>query len=369
MTGLSVNFLGIDRCFAEHQENLCSIYKDIGSTGQVVGGSHVSLFEENCGQIANRNYSVSVANASDGLYLALLASGIGPGNEVLTTAYSFFATAESISRTGATPIFVDVDDHYHLDLNKAKDKISPRTCAIVVVNLFGNCMDFDEVTAFAKENNLMLFEDAAQSLFSKWKNTPSGNLGVASVYSFAPSKNIPGFSHGGCVVTDNEELAQQIRILKLHGKVNGQHIAIGYNSIMSSFEAAQINYFLNFADVWQNRRTQIADYYISELNGLVTLPTTRNGATHSWHKFVIACGARNNIRKKLLEHGVETGVHYTTIIPHEPIYQEQRFKTFNNTRSYPKAEALANSSLSLPIYPELTDIEVEYIVKCLRTSL
>jgi len=361
MTGSSkIKFLGIDRCFSDNQGQLCNIYRSVGTSGQVVGGPHVTFFENNCKQISNRQYAISVANASDGLFLSLIAAGIGPGDEILTTAYSFFATAESISRTGATPIFVDVDDHYHLDLSKAI--VSERTRAIVVVNLFGDCVNFNEFEEFANRHSLLLFEDAAQSLYSSWNNIPSGKLGVASIYSFAPSKNIPGFSHGGCVVTDNEQIYRDVLVRKLHGKWNGLHEIIGYNSIMSSFEAAQINYFMEMSDSWQARRTSIAEYFNNELQHLVEIPKTREHVVHSWHKYVIKPDNRTHVQECLTNSGIETSIHYAKLIPHEPAYNEKLGK-------YPVAQALSNCSLTIPLYPELNDSEVEYIVKCLRTCL
>ena len=354
-----IKYLGIDRCFKQHQNELVNIYKDIGLSGQVVGGKHVKEFENNCASISNRKYAVSVANASDGLFFALSALGIKKGDEVLTTAYSFHATAESILRTGATPIFVDVDNHYHIDINKIKT--TDKTKAIVVVNLFGDCMNFNKITDFANNNNIHLIEDAAQSLMASWNNIPSGKLGVAGVYSFAPSKNLPGFSHGGCVVTDNEELFNTINIKKLHGKDDGKHVMLGYNSIMSSFEAGQINFFMTLRNNWQQRRTSIANRYINGLKDVVQTPLTRDGTVHGWHKFVLRTGNRDYVKQQLHDKNIECGVHYPTITPNEPL--------FKTSEIFRNAELLASESLSLPIYPELTDEEVEYIIKSVRTSV
>ena len=357
MISSKIKYLGIDRCFKQHQDELVNIYKDVGLSGQVVGGKHIKEFENNCALVSDRKYAVSVANASDGLFFALSALGIKKGDEVLTTSYSFHATAESILRTGATPIFVDVDEHYHININKIE--ITNNTKAIVVVNLFGNCMNFNEITEFANSNNLHLVEDAAQSLMASWNNIPSGKLGIVGVYSFAPSKNLPGFSHGGCVVTDNKELFNTINVKKLHGKDNGEHVMLGYNSIMSSFEAAQLNYFFNLKEVWQQRRTYIANMYISNLANVVQTPLTRENTVHGWHKFVIRTKNRNKLKQHLLDNNIEAGIHYPVITPNEPLFKTS--KTFNN------AELLASERLSLPIYPELSDIEVNFIIETIRT--
>ena len=364
MTSSKIKYLGIDKCFERHQDRLLKIYSEIGCSGQVVGGPHVEEFENNCKSVAQRKHAVSVANASDGVYFALKALGVGAGDEVLTPAYSFHATAESILRTGATPIFVDVDEHYHLDITKAEEKLTEKTTAIVVVNLFGDCMDFDLLTTFTNKHNLFLIEDAAQSLFSYYNDTPSGKLGHISVYSFAPSKNIHGFSHGGCVLTDMDEVDSTIRSMKLHGKTDKGYTMLGYNSIMSSLEAGHLNYLFKFADVWQRRRTTIANRYIEGLNSLpsfVGLPLTRNNTIHSWHKFVIRVdnNFRDDLRNYLLENNIESGVHYPTITPQEPL--------FNDKGKYDNASLLAQESLSLPIHPELTNDEVDYVINVIRT--
>lgn len=359
MISSKIKFLGLDRCFEQHQENLLNIYKTIGLTGQVVGGEHVSKFEDTCAFISKRKYAVSVANATDGVFFALKALGIKEGDEVLTTSYSFHATAESILRTGATPVFVDVDDHYHIDLVEAEQHITPKTKAIVIVNLFGDCMALDSLQKFANKHNLLLVEDAAQSLMAKYNNVPSGKFGIASVYSFAPSKNIPGFSHGGCVVTDNEDVYNKVKTMKLHGKDSSGHSVLGYNSIMSSFEAGQINYFLTLRNNWQNRRHQIANIYISGLRDVVKTPLTRNATTHGWHKFVIRAFNRDSLKTHLNNNNIECGIHYSTLTPNEPL--------FNSSTAFKNAELLASESLSLPIYPELTNKEVDYIIETICT--
>jgi dTDP-4-amino-4,6-dideoxygalactose transaminase len=352
-----IKYLGIDRCFKQHQDKLVDIYKSIGLTGQVVGGEHIKEFEDTCALISNRKYAVSVANASDGLFFALKALGIKEGDEVLTTAYSFHATAESILRTGATPVFVDVDDHYHIDISKAE--VTTNTKAMIVVNLFGDCMNFNDAIQFTSTNNIHLIEDAAQSLMASYNNVPSGKLGITSVYSFAPSKNIPGFSHGGCVLTDDEGIKKSISTMKLHGKDSHGHSVLGYNSIMSSFEAGQINFFMTLADGWQQRRTSIANRYINSLKDVVQTPLSRDGTIHGWHKFVLRTCNRDALKQHLIDKNIECGVHYSTITPNEPLFKTS--KTFKN------AELLSSESLSLPIYPELTDVEVEYIIKSVRT--
>jgi len=355
---MAIKFLGLDRCFKQHQDALTSIYCDVGLSGHVVGGKHVADFENNCAEIADRKYAISTANASDGLFFTLSSLGITTNDEVLTTAYSFHATAESILRTNATPVFVDVTDDYLLDLSHAEKLITNNTKAIIIVNLFGNCFNFKKVQDFAKKHNILVIEDAAQSFMSSWNNIPSGKLGIASVYSFAPSKNVPGFSHGGCVLTDDENLYKHILAQKLHGKQYNKHTMVGYNSIISSFEAAQLNFFFTLKEEWQQRREYIAKRYVNGLINLVKLPHTNNNVKHCWHKFVINTIDRDELAKFLRINNIEYGIHYNTISPNELI--------FNNSLTYTNASKLSNTCLSLPMYPELENYEVDYIIKTIQ---
>ena len=355
---MAIKFLGLDQCFAEHKYILTDIYCEVGLSGQVVGGEHVSEFEDNCRNLASRKYAISTANASDGLFFALNALGIHHGDDVLTTAYSFHATAESILRAGATPIFVDVTDDYLIDLDKASSAITDQTKAIIIVNLFGNCINFDEVRHFADKHNIAIIEDAAQSLMASWDNIPSGKLGIASVYSFAPSKNIPSFSHGGCVLTDDFGLYNHITSQKLHGRQGTKHTMVGYNSIISAFEAAQLNYFFTLKHKWQAHRRGVASQYINGLAHLLQTPPTNDKVINGWHKFVIKTDKRDQLATFLNNHDIQVGIHYNTISPNEPV--------FNNTHSYDVATALSSISLSLPIYPELRDQEVQYIINTIQ---
>ncbi len=350
--------MNLGRMFDQHKEELTKIFAEVGSTGQYVNGAPVYDFELNCGAIAQRFCAVSVATATDGLYLTMKAMGIGEGDEVITTAYSFIATAEAIAKTGAKAVFVDVDDHYHLDLKQAEKLITCRTKAMLIVNLFGDMMDYNALNKFILKHKLLVIEDAAQSFGSLFNGIPSGAYGFASVYSFSPSKQISGMGHGACVVTDDQSVADKVKMLARHGQFNGRFEIPGHNSIMSSMEADWLNYFIGIRSELIQRRNEIANMYLKELSGLkqIQMPLTRLSTAHSWHKFVVRVddGSRNIFRYLLEEKGIQTQIHYPELLP-EAMY-------FDDNGSYPNAKRLSGQSVSLPIYPELTDEEVWTII-------
>lgn len=357
-----IPYMNLGRMFEQHEDELTKIFKEIGASGKYVNGAAVTDFELNCSAVAARPYAVSVATATDGLYLLMKAMDIGEGDEVITTAYSYIATAEAIAKTGATAVFADVDDHYHIDLDYADSIVQPNTKAMLIVNLFGDMMDYDALNAFAKKNNLLIIEDAAQSFGSSYGGVPSGAYGYASVYSFSPSKQISGMGHGACVVTDDKILANRVKMLARHGQWGGRFECPGHNSIISSTEAGWLNYFIGIREELLQRRREIANMYVRELSGLsqIKMPLVRLGTTHSWHKFVIRVddGDRDMFQNKLNEAGIETQIHYRELMP--------RAMYFYNYKEYPNAQRLSEQSISLPIYPELTDEEVWTIINEIR---
>ena len=355
--------MNLGRMFDQHKDELTKIFAEVGSAGKYVNGLSVSDFEYNCLSISNRPYALSCATATDGLYILMKAMGIGPGDEVITTAYSYIATAEAIAKTGATPLFADVDDHYQIDLEYANSIVQPNTKAMLIVNLFGDMMDYDALNKFAKKNDLVIIEDAAQSFGSSYGGIPSGAYGVASVYSFSPSKQISGMGHGACIVFNDWKLENKIHMLARHGKFNGRFECPGMNSIMSTMEAEWLNYFIGKRGELLRRRNEIANMYLNELSDLETIkmPLKRMGAAHSWHKFVVRVEepAKQSIFQARLEwEGIETQVHYPELQAHATY--------FENKKVYPNAERLRDQSVSLPIYPELTDEEVYYIITAIR---
>ncbi len=361
MTQSNIKFIGINRLFNNYRNEYLEATEKVLSSGMVVGGPHVDEFEKNLSRISNRKHAISVTSCTDALFFILTACGIGKGDEVITTSYSFIATASAILRTGATPVFVDIDEHYHLNLAHVRKAKTGRTKAVLAVNLLGDCVDFTAFEKYCNSNNLLLIEDAAQSFGAKNGDTPSGKLGIASAYSFSPMKTLPCFGIAGAVVTDDEDIANKCRCLRRHGKSNESPSStmLGYNSVMPADKAAQLNISLKYMNQWQERRSIIADRYIAGIDGVrdIITPHTRDRVAHCWHKFMIRTSKRDKLQKHLADNGIQTQVHYKVPLPSEPIFGAK------NPDSYRQAINYSKTCLSLPIYAELKDEEVDYIIE------
>jgi dTDP-4-amino-4,6-dideoxygalactose transaminase len=364
MTHFDIKFIGLDRLFNNYRKEYLEATEKVLSSGMVVGGQHVSEFEQNLAKISNRTYAISVTSCTDALFFILTACGIGEGDEVITTAYSFIATASAILRTGATPVFADIDEHYHLDLKHVRKVRTDKTRAVLVVNLLGDCVDFSAFEEYCSSENLLLIEDAAQSFGARHHNTPSGKLGLASAFSFSPMKTLPCFGIAGAVVTDDQQIAETCRCLRRHGKSDESpsSVMLGYNSVIPADKAAQLNISLKYMGHWQERRLVIANRYIARLDGVgdVITPKTRYSTVHCWHKFIIRTSRRDELQKHLLHKGIQTQIHYKIPLPFEPIFGDR------DPDSYVQSINYSQTSLSLPIYAELTDGEVDYIIQQIR---
>ncbi len=365
MTQSNIKFIGLDRLFNNYRNEYLEATEKVLSSGMVVGGPHVEEFENNLLNITNRKYAISVTSCTDALFFILTSCGIGNGDEVITTSYSFIATASAILRTGAKPVFVDIDEHYHLNLDQVKAARTDNTRAVLAVNLLGDCVDFTAFEKYCRNEDILLIEDAAQSFGARNGNTPSGKLGTASALSFSPMKTLPCFGIAGAVVTDDVDIADKCKCLRRHGKSNESpsSIMLGYNGVMPSDKAAQLNISLKYMDKWQGKRAVIAEKYIAGLDGVgdIITPKTRNDVTHCWHKFMIRTSGRDELQKHLANKGIPTQVHYKVPLPSEPIFGDK------NPESYVQSINYSLTSLSLPIYAELTDEEVDYIIQQIRT--
>ncbi|MCK5506649.1 MAG: DegT/DnrJ/EryC1/StrS family aminotransferase [Thermodesulfovibrionia bacterium] len=367
MTQFNIKFIGLNRLFDDHRKEYLEATEEVLNSGIAVGGPHIAAFEKNLTQITKRKYAVSVASCTDALFFILTACGIGKGDEVITTSYSFIATASAILRTGATPVFADIDDHYHLNLEEVRKKKTDRTKAVLAVNLLGDCVDFPAFEEYCRKEDLLLIEDAAQSFGARHGSVPSGKLGIASALSFSPMKTVPCFGIAGAIVTDDEDVFNVCGSLRRHGKVNEspQSVMLGYNSVLPTDKAAQLNITIKYMDKLQEKRSEIADKYITGLarTGDIVTPLTREGTVHCWHKFMIRTSRRDELRKHLSDKGIQTQVHYTVPLPSEPIFGDR------NPDAYTQANIYSKTCLSLPIYAELKDEEVDYIIEEINAFL
>jgi dTDP-4-amino-4,6-dideoxygalactose transaminase len=361
MSRATIPFLALDREFAADREAYMSIVERVLSRGQVLQGPEVELLETKIAEQCGRRHAIAVGSCTDALFFALTAAGLKAGDEVLVTDFSFIASASSIVRTGATPVFVDITDDYRLDLNDAHRRITAKTRALLYVHLFGHMGPPAEIQAFCDEHNLVLIEDAAQAFGAQRDHVRAGSMGLASCLSFDPTKVIGAPGSGGMILTDDSDVFQQTRHLRYHGKLStGSYATLGYNSQMPSLTAAVLLFKLDQNPAWLARRKEIAKYYDAHLPNEVQRPTPHPSSTHIYHKYVIRCDHRDDLASHLAGRGVATRVHYQT-----PLHEEPLFARGGVCGDFPHTIRATRQVLSLPIHAFMTETEVRTIVNAI----
>jgi UDP-2-acetamido-2-deoxy-ribo-hexuluronate aminotransferase len=349
-----IKFGGVDRIYDEYSWRITRRAKEVWRTGNVISsrhmeGSFLDRFEKSVAKYTKREYAVAVGSGTDALYFALKAKGIGPGKTVLCPAVSYLATAEAIKRTGAEIKFIDVDDNGLMD----DLGIMGLPSAMVYVNLFGNLADYDRLRNYCDAHRIPLIEDAAQSLGSSYKGTPSGKLGDISSLSFAPSKPLPCFGNGGMVLTDSESEANFVRSMRYHGTGNSE-LNHGYNSCLSNDHAHILNFLLTKYNKLLKKTKKVRDTYETRLDRLgIRTIKTRDKTISNNHKLVIKVDDRDALKHHLDSKGIQTQVHY-----HVPMNDMSIFKNEDYT---PNARRFCQRVLSLPIHPFLTENEVSEV--------
>ncbi|QVL52741.1 MAG: DegT/DnrJ/EryC1/StrS family aminotransferase [Cyanobium sp. M30B3] len=380
-------------------EDLDQAVLQVLHSGQYIGGGVIAGFEQAFAAAIGVPHAVGCNSGTDALVLALRSLGIGPGDEVITTAFSFFATAEAISGVGATPVFVDVDPRsYLIDLDQLEAAITPATRALLPVHLFGRPVDMERVCAIAARHGLKVVEDCAQATGASWAGRPVGSWGDLGCFSFFPTKNLGGAGDGGAVTCRDPELAQTIRQLAVHGMPRRYlHTQLGYNSRLDAIQAAVLAVKLPHLPRWVEQRRGIAARYQQQLDGLPLLQLPDGGpAGHSWNQFVVrvplcpagspACGAaaagctpsadssvfglpegccRDWLQRQLQDAGVSTIIYYPIPIHRQPAYAELGY----GPGSLPVTERLCAEVLSLPIFPELSAVQQQRVVEVLRAMV
>lgn len=358
-------FFGAGRENASLADILSGEIARVMATNQILNGPDVFAFEERIAKISGRKHAVAVSSATDALFFALQAHGISDGDEVLVPAYSFAASASGILRSRATPVFVDIAlPHATLDLEDAERRITPATKAIIWVGLFGGLVDPAPIEAFARKHDLVLIEDAAQSFSAAWDGKAAGGIGHAATFSFDRNKVLGAPGTGGALVTDDDDIAARVRSLRYHGKDGADFAELGYNSQMSGVTAAVLNTKLDYHDVWRAKRDQIALAYDAALaDQPVQLLTWDKKCTHARHKYVFVTEDREAWEAHLKGAGIPTRVHYDTPLQREPVFA----KYAQNHLPCPVADQLSQTALSLPIYAQLTEAELDRVTTALRS--
>ncbi len=334
-----------------------------------IRGPRVRQFEEEFAAANGARHCVSCANGTDAIYIVLKMLGIGPGAEVITSASSWISTSETITQAGARPVFVDIDpDYFHLNTDLIEAKITPGTKAIIPVHLYGQPADMGRLCDLCARRGLHLIEDCAQAHLAEFEGRPVGRFGVASTFSFYPGKNLGAYGDAGCILTDDDDLAAQCRKYANHGSLKKhEHEIEGINSRLDGLQAAILSVKLPHLAGWNRRRADLAQRYsalLRDLPGVVT-PRTRPGASHIFHVYCVRVPRRAELMAFLNRRGIETAIHYPTALPFLKAYEYLGHKA----EEFPVAARFQDEILSLPMYPEMTDKQQDYVVAAVREFL
>jgi dTDP-4-amino-4,6-dideoxygalactose transaminase len=359
---LEVPFLDLKTQYRALEPEINCAVTSVFESAQFVGGPFVENFEQEFASYIGARHAVGVSSGTSALELALRVAGIGPGDEVLVPANTFFATAEAVSNVGAKPVFTDVDAaSFHLDVNSAERMITPRTRAIIPVHLYGRAMDLRQVAELAAAYRLRIIEDAAQAHGSACNGAKVGASGRLTCFSFYPGKNLGAYGDAGAVTTNDSDEAHKLRLLRDHGSpVKYQHSVIGTNARLDSIQAAILSVKLCHLDQWNQLRRKHATLMASMLaDSPVIPPDIPGGSAHVFHLFVVRTPQRNALRSYLRANGIATGIHYPLPLHLTEAYQQLGYpgKGF-----LPTVEQLAEEILSLPMYAELTDEQIDYTI-------
>ena len=353
-----ISFGRLDLMHDEIREELNSSIAKVIDNSYYIDGPCLKQFEEEFANYCETKYCVGVGNGLEGLKLALLALGVEPGDEVIIPSHTYIATALAVSDCGAIPVFVEVDKNYLIDPKKIEEKINSKTKAIIVVHLYGQCCDMDEIRKITDKHNLKILEDAAQAHGATYKGKKAGSLGDVAEFSFYPGKNLGCLGDGGCITTNNKDIADKIKELRNYGSNKKYiHNEKGFNSRLDELQASILSVKLPHLDKWNNRRREIANMYLKGIkNSKIELPIVAKDNTHVWHQFVIQTEKRDELQQYLNNNNIATMIHYP-----KAIHKQDAYKEFNKL-DLPIAEKLANEILSLPMYYGLTDEEINYII-------
>ncbi len=358
---MNVPFLDLKANYLPLKQQILREIEEVLDNTAYVLGPKVKSFEERFAAAHNVSHCLAVSSGTDGNHLALWALGVGHGDEVIIPANTFIATAWGATLCGATPVFVDCEaDSYNIDPSKVEEKITSKTKAIVAVHLYGQSADLDPLREIARRHNIALVEDAAQAHLAEYKGKKIGGLSDICSFSFYPGKNLGAYGEGGAVTTNSDELIEKVKRYREHGSVKKYyHEVLGHNYRMEAIQGAVLGVKMNHIAEWTERRRQVAAKYRELLGDIseLTLPVEMPYAKHVYHLYVIQTENRDELQSFLNENGVATGLHYPL-----PLHMQECFKNLGYKESdFPVTERLASHGLSLPMFPEMTDEQIEYV--------
>ena len=354
-----IPFLDLNKVNGEYQEEINkAVYKVINSRSYLLG-EELNNFEKEYAEYNNVKYCVGVGSGLDALSFLMLAADIKKGDEVIVPSHTFIATWLSITNIGAIPIPIEPDQYtYNINPKLIKRKITKKTKAIVVVNLYGLIADLEPISRLIKENDLFLFEDAAQSHGAKYKNKNTTFFSDGAAISFYPTKNLGCMGDGGAIITNNKKLAEKVKLFRNYGSIKKyQHLSKGFNSRLDEIQSAILRVKLKYLDKMNNKRNEIAKYYLNNLDKTkLILPINQKDSGRVWHLFVIRTKKRDYLQKKLYELGIQTIIHYPT-----PAHKQKCYRNFK-FQPLPITENICSEILSLPLYPNMPKYDYEYVV-------
>lgn len=364
---MKIDFANLTKAYLEHKEEFDQEIGKVIHDANYIMGKPIQELEESLQAFSGAKYAISCSSGTDALLLVLMALDIQPGDEVITTPFTFIATAEMIAFLKATPVFVDIDETtYNMDVSKIEEKITSRTKAIMPVALYGQVSDMDKINALAKKYSLAVIEDAAQSFGATYKGKRSCNLSEFGCTSFFPAKPLGCFGDGGAVFTSNEEMAEKIKSLRLHGQTKRYHHKyIGIGGRLDTLQAAVLNVKLKYYDRDIQNRQKVADLYNSYLKDFINTPQISPENTSVWAQYSIRVSDRDNIQRLLKDNGIPTAVHYP-----KPLHFQECFAYLNHKEGdFPIAERVSKEIMSLPMNPFLTEEEISYIATTLKSII
>ncbi|MFC1577286.1 DegT/DnrJ/EryC1/StrS family aminotransferase [Candidatus Omnitrophota bacterium] len=329
-------------------------------------GDDVKAFEKEMADYCGVKYAIGVNSGTDALFLSLKALGIGQGDEVITSPYTFIATAEAIAQTGARPVFVDIDPKtYNIDPDLIEKAVSPSTKAIMPVHLYGQCADMDRITEIAGRHNIKVVEDCAQAINARYRAKKAASMGDASGISFFPGKNLGAFGDAGMITTNSEDMANAVKLLRVHGTVTKYiHSIVGYNSRLDNIQAAVLRVKLKHLDGWLDARRRNAEYYNKGLEGIpVEVPYVPSYNIHTYHLYVLrAKKDPQGLMRYLIDNGVENRTYYPI-----PLHLQECFKYLGYKKGdFPESEKASGETLAIPVYPELKTEQLDYVIAKIR---
>jgi dTDP-4-amino-4,6-dideoxygalactose transaminase len=363
---MKIPLLDLRQQYKSIKPEIDSALENVISNQDFVLGEDVRQLEKEMAFYCNTKYAVGLASGTDALILSLKALGIKEGDEVITTPFTFFATAEAVSIVGARPVFVDIDPKtYNMNPALLEEKINKKTKAVIPVHLYGQCADMDAILAVARRYSLKVIEDAAQAISATYKGKKAGSMGDIGALSFFPSKNLGGFGDGGMVVTNDKGLAGKIRVLRVHGSSERYiHSAIGTNSRLDNLQAAVLRVKLKYLDKWLEARSKNAAYYDENLKGLpLETPCVPAGNVHTYHLYVLRIKSNlDKLMKFLADGGIETRTYYPIPLHLQDCYRHLGYRKGD----LKEAESAALQTFSIGVYPELKKEEMDYVINRIK---